>query len=169
MKLVQKMPQTNTEQINKSSAKKHPRFQLATYPAYTWAAITRDPHHGEWMKNGADSPWNKPNNKMYTRLDCLETIHLRKNSQHMSACMPPVCGSKVLKLWMCFQAHRAGCGKGEVRIKADAWLICGHKRLVLASPKWCGNGSTWNAILCLNKDVPCPRMHFCLVRPKIVG
>jgi hypothetical protein len=33
--------------MNKSSAKKHPRFLPAMHPALMWAAITRDPHHDE--------------------------------------------------------------------------------------------------------------------------
>ena len=41
---------TNTAQTNKSAAKKHPRFLPAMYPARMWAAITRDPHHDEFVK-----------------------------------------------------------------------------------------------------------------------
>ena len=87
-------------------AKKHPRFQLAMYPAYMWATINRDPHHVErclleLTKQNAHLSWQ-----------CLETIHLGESSLpsqlYASNLQVGKNGvSKVLKLWMCFQLHRA--------------------------------------------------------------
>lgn len=150
------------EQMSKSSAKKHPPFLLAMCPARMWAPITRNAHRGEC--------WSYDNlvKRYYQTSKCTPVLTMYESGIYWPDENEPACNvkyasnlkgerknmvvCKVLKLWMCFQAHWARCRKTLMRFwrKQSVWLI-------------------WNSLLeqvvrpCDLCSLPekCPRMHFC--------